>query len=376
MLLFRTIGMTLQLPSSSGRIFPKLNQLVRHLDTQRNLVAERHSWAIGLASRGILLLQQIISSADPASLMSLDGDFQRCVELINLERILTGLFDVVDTGTRYKNTFVAGQDCEEFLIPVRMDDYFRMLPFDQGWDAWDKIRPFRVLDHNSRELTFRTLNNQIVFKNRTPDYCIMGLDVITLVLQWLHYTQEYPQNDMSMYLHEYVIGPILEDLQTIWLRHLYYDTITGSEFRRTGNAGDIYYGIPSDALQAMDSLTVQLPSVVAGSITPEAMLTSLPVYNEQSITSHILSLMDYCTIPERRQYWVYHYLTQMPWLKFVVAIFRMNRDYIRTRNLQTYLTRDIEIFKGYNFTSGLHSSTLRQMIDRDSEQTFNWLLKG
>ena len=374
----RVCGQLVPLAAAGGGSAPAGQILVDRLDVQRAAAMSRHVGGVGLESRGVLLLKQILAIADPASLMMLDGDFARASAILNIERILTHQFDVVDTGTSHRNTFVASSTCVELLVPVRLDDCFRTLPFDSKWEAWSEIRPLRILDHNSKELTFRLLDNKINFQKKDPDYCVIGIDVMALVMQYMHYAQAFGSapEDISDYIHNYVLVPLHEDLETIWLRHLYYDTLSNRLPVSSGNSGDLYHGIPTDVGQAVDSLLAQIPAIEAGTITPDVVLSALPVVNQRSVAGYLHYLEEQCTIPERRQYWVYHYLTMMPWFKLIVLTYRLNRDYVQTTNLQIVLRRDLDILKGYAFTGNIHNGAVKQLIDRDVALTFDWLING
>ena len=167
-MLFRCFE-TYLLTNVQPRVMPHFKTYIETLNTKRELLTERNINAPGYESNIIVLLRKILADADIPALLRKTSDLDRYLDiLIFTTPSLNNIFDAVTTGLTFSDMAIRRTTprTEEFFIPVSCQDPLALLPFDRGWDYWQKVKPLRLVDIDSSELTFATYQDQIYFSNK------------------------------------------------------------------------------------------------------------------------------------------------------------------------------------------------------------------
>ena len=367
--------------NTPGRVLVKLKNYIDTLNTKRELMNSRYSNEQGYESNAVRLLRKILADADINILLRKNNDLDSYADILQYTvQDLNNIFDTNATGLMYKDVFVrkTPTSCEEIIIPVSTDDPFRLLPFNKGWSAWKYVKPVRLVDINSNELTFNTYQDQIVFKSDYPSRAIFTIDVVALVLQYVNYVKTFNENiSVPVYIHQHVLTSILEDLENMWLRNRYLTMLDTAHDKlsridiNTLMTDSMYGSVGLELPQAMEELHGMLRSAINGSITPLVVLSSL-LMSTTNIPKYLSSLLANTIIPELRQYTWVEYLRDATWLDLLMKVYGLNPNFLQSKNFSIALNRDIPIYLSNNKISRYcHSANIRQFIETDIQNRLN-----
>lgn len=374
-MLFRAIETYLS-TRAPARVMPHLKAYVETLNVSRGLISARYLNAPGDESPLVVLLRKILADADIPSLMRKPTDFACYSEILTYTvSQLNAIFNTVTTGLHFSRIAIrqSSGHTEEFFIPVSCQDPFTDLPFDQGWDAWRNVRPLRMVDNDSQELTFATYQDQIVFSKQPPKRVVFTIDVVALVLQHVAFLRESEQAiSEADYFHRYVLVSLLQDLQDLWLANI-YAALLENPTRFTSNTrlfinqvtGDTCYGYPGSELTlALRELSGTIDTCQRGLVSPTTLVQSL-VLSGGSLTTYLQRLVDTTTVNDQRQYYWVEYLRDIRWLTILYYAYQLQPTSAPAHNLRVNLSRDIPILVGTRFWNSARSETVREAIEQD-----------
>ena len=374
-MLFRGIESYL-LKNSQKRLTPHLHQYIETLNIRRGIVENRYLNSPGYESNIVVLLRKILADADIPSLLKKPSDLDCYFDkLIYDLPSLNSIFDSVTTGLTFHDMVISRSSVhtEEFLIPVSCQDPVSLLPFDQGWDAWQNVKPIRLVDIDSLELTFHTYQDQIVFSKIHPTRAVITIDIISLVLQYVNFLRTTDQElSQPEYIHRYVLVYLLSDLQDIWLMNV-YTKLLESPIHTKGLPsdfvshvyGDRFYGyIGSELTSALRELNMLMSSCRDGNLTPAVLLASLPL-SSSPFPDYMTKLLETTSTSERRQdYWL-EYLRDVRFLNILLRVYQLQPEFITTNNLRISLRRDLPLLYNSKFWNSARSSSIRSFIETD-----------
>lgn len=362
----------------------KLLNYIQDLNVRQVLLAERHEDDFGRETEGIALLKHILFYADADYIRTAwDSDFDRWTRgiypiLTDLKRIM----DPVTTGVSRADLFIEGRNVQEILIPVDSSDPFDTWPMDEGWEKWQNVRPLRLLDVASSELTFHVHLGKIKYRRDIPETALFSLDVGLLLLQYVSWLEAHggdPHVPIQVYLFRHVFLPVIQDLGDVWLRDRYLALLTNpsdSAFDKeiTGSIYNNVYGyIGLQYAQAMRQVLGMIQRVQKGSTTPLHFLSSLRVMNAY-VPEYCQALRRSTYIPVTRQtYWTV-FLRDLPWLRLVWLAYRLNPGWTETRSWMRTVKRDLGLLKNLRIDQGIHSTKVKARV-QDQLIFLNEILK-
>ena len=368
--------------STTPRSLPHLSNYIDTLNVKRGIITDRYTDAVGYESPIVVLLRKILADADIPALLQRDSDFACYFDvLIYTDPDLNSIFDAVTTGLTFTNTVIRNNPAhtEEFLIPVQCQDPPTDLPFDLGWDAWREVKPIRLVDIDSLELTFQTYQDQIVYTKTYPSRAVFTIDVVALVLQYINFLRTVtPMLDQPEYLHRYVLIHLLQDLEDIWLGNIYdavmkTPIVLHDRLHLDLNAlfGDQYYGfVGSEFPIALREVLTLVDACRAGVVNPSVLLKSLRL-SSSLIPHYLRQLLQTTQISQRRQNAWTDYLKEIRWLSLIYDAYQLQPSFVGTKNLHTALKRDIPILYATRIWSNCHNTKIQHFIESDMKRLLN-----
>jgi hypothetical protein len=370
---------------SSPLSLPKTQNYIQSLNTRQIDTLGRYRTAPGKESQGVVLLRHVIAFALRSGILNFTNDYDRYSKcLLAIHNDLDRIFDPVTTGVIREELFIHKNvnATVEIVIPVHMEDYLKYLPFNRPWREWQDVRALRLLDIDSNELTYHTFQDVIKFKNDYPSRAIFAVDTLALVMQYCNFvSQRDPDQSMSIqeYLHQYVLFPLLEDLQNIWLRNRYIQLLETPDIfkdRRQHVIDSMYHNI-------YGFIGTQYPRMIEevydlykrssqGSTVPEKIMASLPL-SKGYIPEYVQSLSVLTTVTDIRQNEWVEYLRDLPWLKLCYLIYRLNTEFVGYTTFYREFQRDISLVLSRRFWSNIHNSTLRSQVESEVKNIASWV---
>lgn len=349
--------------NSPGKTLPKSITYIKEMTIRQQLMFDRYRKALGIDTQAVRLLRNIVAVVNIPRLLEERNDTYRFMNtLINTKDEMDRLFDPTYSGVKIKETFVNKNSyCDEIVIPIQSNNYTRTLPFNQGWDHWKKVRPVRVLDHDSRELTTNYVNGYITFKENHPSYMVIGIDTIALILQYINYlaTADKKEYNLTSYFHKYVMTGMIEDLQDIWLRNQYLDLIKNTNYKTSDYVDviqitkDSMYGyLPGGYTHLLNEVFNEIKNCRNGNVTPLTFLASLRMTQSNAL-QYIRTFSDETEVEQLKQSMWAEYMKDRTWIQMIFEIYRLQPTFVQTENLMKMLDRDISLAITSNFWSSI-----------------------
>lgn len=367
----------------------KLHNYIDTLTTRRLIVSERYKDMPGYPTPGVHLLMHVLAYADCHELAKIENDSERYVQsLMFIRDDLERIFDPVTTGIIRHELFIATstEKCTEIVIPVRCSDYRKDLPFDKGWSAWEKVRPLRLVETDSRELTFHTYQDKIKFRKSPPTRAIFTIDVIALVLQYVNFLATRAPDDeiipVNEYIHKYVLNDgLLKDLQDLWFRNRYLFLLKyplakamSRQVIQESLKGGIYGFIGSQYAAGMEEVFGLIVRCQQGSISPGTLLSSLPL-SDMYVPEYVKMLGTTTQVADLRQAdWV-EWLKDRSWLEmsYHAHLLAKGNGRLDYRNFMVNFRRDFDLLIKTRFWSNVYNHKLRKFIEDDVMSKKVWL---
>lgn len=274
-----------------GRLTPRYTQYLFNMQPFITKHLTRFLAYPGSNSQGIRLLNHVINLID-WNWCSRQTDIDIYSNYLQSEKKnLEGLFSRVITGRNYANVFITKHlgKVPEYLIPVEDVMTLSRLPFNSSWIEWSKVRPVKLVYHDSDEYTLDIITDQIRFRESVPTFAVFTIDVIALVLMYLSWLREQkdkeplPEDELftSYFLHKYVISGLYYDLVDVWLLNQVKSVISGENVSDRYN--DIermqqYTFIGSRYVEAFEALELRVRQLRDKAITADSLMNSDLMY--------------------------------------------------------------------------------------------------
>lgn len=363
----------------------KLHGYVSTLTTRRIQIASRYEGIPGSESLGVVVLRHIIAFALSSGVMNYDNDYDRYTKIVmHIQNDLDRLIDPVTTGVIRDSVFIAKstQRCTEILIPVQTSNYMKNLPFGKRWTDWAEARAVRLIDTDSRELTFNTYRDQIQFKQDPPSRAVFTVDTAALVLQYAKFldvnggTSPIP---IPEYLHKYVLNNgLLQDLQDIWLRSRYLHVLkhpTPEVVRRQDITESIHHNIYGyigvQYTAAMEDVLRIANRCQSGQAIPATIVASLPL-SDMYVPEYFRNLQEATGVSDVRQNMWVEYLRDLAWLELAYYAHRLNPNLVHYDNFIRQLKRDLPLLMNTRFWSTIQNPQLRNWVEESITSKIEW----
>ena len=148
---------------------------------------------LGYDSSAIALLKYILNFGETDFLERQPNNIARYLYHVRyIYNDLINIFRRAIDGKAYKNLFFYTEKKRtlEYLLPVDDVNALTTLPMmSENWQDWRKVVPLRLWTQNSYEFTTKLLHSRIEFKISPPNYAILLLDPVALILKyyvWSH----------------------------------------------------------------------------------------------------------------------------------------------------------------------------------------------
>lgn len=358
-------------PPSSPRAMFKLSQYIGDLNLRRLDLLKRQQ-AVGVESMAVRLLRQILTIAGLPTLAEMPSDYDRYTNgLLFTQEDLERLFDPVIHGVK-TGVFIAHTGtlpCREFHIPIRQLNYLASLPFDKGWDEWAAVRPVRLLDIDSDELTFHIYLDKIQYKVDQPTLAVIGIDVVALVLQYLCYRRSADGDQLSVvdYLHRYVLAPgLLTDLQNLWLRRQYLKILGGgeSDADRKWSKNNVFGQVGARYREAMTELATITDTIATGGVRASVFVSSLPLADGLT-GSYVQNLLTETTVTDAQRYRWIEYLRDREWIRLALLAQHKRPSTSEAMSLMRGLTRDLSLLNMTRFWEAIRQPAVEEFVRQD-----------
>ncbi len=209
----------------AGYKLPGYNLFIQNILIYLNRHIHRTELSTGYEGPGISKIRQILNTVDYKWI----GDRSLTDVYLNYLRhekdVLDMVFSQVNTGQHFHGLYVNGKETSEYLIPVDDRDTLTRLPLDENWIYWKMIHPLKLHWTDTLELSFNVINSRIRYSKQHPTYNVYTLDSLALVFKYIQWTREGKDEEIrpddaltqQLFIHKYVIAPLLYDLTDCWL---------------------------------------------------------------------------------------------------------------------------------------------------------------
>lgn len=337
---------------ASLRILVPLRQYMESLETHRGIVLDKLLAAKGLRSPGIELLRHVLFLVDHRVLDTAETYADLVDMVLSASEVYYDLLDGETNGRTLRGLFTLDRSCNDHIVPMGYTSAVRDLPTTWEWDEWDAIRPLRLLDTDSRELTYRLDEGRVRYKLDTPSVSVYGVDPITLVLKYMAWRRVNPNRD-EWTEHDYLYREVFAkgislDITSVWLRNRYTDVVAQTVAESTDLSYTNYayvhhnsYGyIPSQYTAGMKSVRRMIADVKKGTVTPDVALQSLLTLTGPLFKEYV-ELQDVAGVANLRQYAWAEALRDLPWLELAATMYSLRPQTPRYASLSTQLRLDI-----------------------------------
>ena len=337
------------------KILVKMSGYLQTLNQEVLYNMHRYSDFYGSETKGVMLLEYLLNIAPIPEMVGEPDQFKR-YEIVKAQReSLSRPIDPVQNRDQGVLGFVGqhGRDCKEYLIPVTTESFIADYPVGMDWNAWKRIRPFRLIFSSSKELTFQCYQDVLEYKKEQPALVVMSIDVEALCMMYsvyLNTLDTIPESVLPNFLHRYVILPaLLEDGVNLWVRDQYIECFTRTINRQSGHAdtawvtatnGRIGSQYPQFVLDAYNLIGLGMNQ----SATPNVLLSSMLLLNGQSVLERYRAIKRQNILPDQRQYRWLSYLIEAKWIDLVIRTVCLNRSWSQFKRTTAYMQREIALF--------------------------------
>lgn len=246
----------------------------------------------------------------------------------------------------------------EYIIPAEDINTITNLPLETNdWSSWRKVRPLKLISHDSNEYTINFLNDKFTYNVLPPSYAIIMLDVIALIFKywsWYHtqraneeaqdLARDVPQ---QLFLHKYVLCDLIWDNADIWLLNVLtnlqkniadgnYDPamIQRDSLQTEQQYGRIHLGVTAGL-----EYLVKLFTDMSQTYRPEGILNTRVLFSG-TISNRINILLNRWNMPILEQYDYLRWLRDRQLIAFVIHTFKAKKGYPPTQRLLYNFTKD------------------------------------
>lgn len=320
---------------SSGRNIPKWTNYVHNMKFRLNLLKERMLPLIH-ETEPVAFFKQLLSNV-PIYDLEREDDFDAYGKLmVPYAAAMRPFFDSAynERTTKYFNNNRA----PEYILNVSKQSPMTTLPFGETWEAWQNLKPFRVLSHDSTELPIPFYNDKLSFKEDVPSYTCYSLDIILLAYMWYKYYSEYKTaiedpDMMERFIRQYLVVPMLDDLIHIHVFNMACDIIVTGGHDTKANQFIGTNSLPGAG--AMSDLTRLASAMRKGRVGIENVLDTDFFATDTSLYDHIQELFITTKAPDLRQYNAVHMLAHNSYLSFILSSMSLCKRYDTSKMFNT-----------------------------------------
>lgn len=338
------------------RYLPKVNLFIEFLKFKSDEAINRASY-INNNTYGIRLLSEIIKASDIASLLLTTKDQRALINAVNEQtKELEKYIDIRNGKTTTNSLFInSSTACFELISPSRRMNPLIDIPFDKDYKdpKWTTIKPFRIVDMSSCDLTFKVYNDQLDYYSRAPTYSIYTLDCFALVCKFIAYYKANPKGDIDQsilnFLHYEIIVPtLINDSVSIWMRNVYSQQfMTDSPLE--SKTATMWDNVNIDTLgteftAAMVDIVHLKTDLVNESIDPLTVMSSLILSTDKkNFISYYKELIETTGSPSNLNYAWIEGLKNSLWFEFILLMMSFSHNYPNVVSAKRFILRDIRI---------------------------------
>ena len=334
------------------------------LKEQSKIIYERYMRfykALGHETRGMSLLRYILQFADMDYMRRQSNNYDRYLYHVRfMKKPLEETFDRVRRGIGYSNMFFSKNefDTAEYLIPAEDINSITNLPLETNdWSSWRKVRPLRLIAHDSNEYTINFVNDTFTYSDLPPSYAVIMIDVIALVFKYWSWYYTQRQNEpaqklaedapQQLFLHKYVLCDLIWDNADVWLLNLLAklqksianDNYDPSMIKHESLQTEQRYGRLHLGVTAGLEYLVDLFESNSKTYRPEGIINTRVLFSG-SISGRINSLLNRWNMPILEQYDYLRWLRDRQLISFFISTFKAKKGYASTQRLLYNFTKD------------------------------------
>ena len=211
----------------------KLNYFLNTIQTQLDIVKQRYTGMEFHTGGPIQFITQLLGQVNDPGVLKKDMLDVHIETILEDLPSITRLFDSTESGVSSKtNTFIKGST-EEILIPTTgiLGNEVTAL---NGWSAWKKIQPIKLVAHDSDELKLYWYH-QIRFDLDQPSFAVFAIDTEALLLKYIVYLREHQISLQNANIHEFINHHVIpffyDDLIDIWVNRVLVNISDEREIR-------------------------------------------------------------------------------------------------------------------------------------------------
>ena len=240
-----------------------------------------------------------------------------------VERTSIGTFNIVDDIGQFIDI--------GFIMNVEPANKIIDYPFDQPFEAWNRLRATRIIHHDSNELIDDLHTWWLKFRKLPSSYMLISIDVRTLIFKWVKYVEYCRSRDIEPKDLEFLRNSELvhwhDDLFDIWILNM-LNSILSPTMNDLPKDAVQYHIEPYIAREQLvnDGLNDMIRFVQAsaqGTIRLQDMLVTKWI-NNKSIFDMIAIQERFVMLPELRQY---RWLDIIRWMPYLRLILNLNKYY-------------------------------------------------
>lgn len=351
-------------PSSSPRIPTKIRMVISNLNHQIDQTKDRLPYSGTTFTTGYSILLNSITRGMDDDFYKQRTDLDRLYNVLEFQRTyITRDFDSSGGGgLPHKKCFINSPGCREFIFSVKPRDMIKSYPLDKGPDAWKSYRPFRLVDHDSSDFTLNITTGLLNFKRNLPRFALFTYDPVAAILQ---YNALKDKISIEHYIYSYLIIPALTlDNIRLWMLGNYSQWFLS----RSRSYNDIpmvtsnYARLPITMDNAMGEIGRIIDDSTRGHITPNRLLTSLPLPYHTDICSYAMSLYHRSGIDDIGEY---DWATFMIYRRMLDVLSRALGATINSTETRTHiqlLKRAIQLMVNSGIYSGIKDSYTKTFV--------------
>lgn len=344
------------LKPTSPKYLVKMSGYLQTLNQEVLYNQHRYQNSPGIETPGVMMLEYLLNTLPIQEMVDTPDQFKRYSTY--LEPDLSHLGRAIDTiQTHDVNTTsfldVSARGCKEYIVPVLCDNPLSDMPVGLDWNAWKRMRPFRVAVMQSKELTFHSYQDVLKFRHDQPPLAIFTVNIPMLAMMYsvyLNTLNPVPEMTLPDFLHRYVVFPaLLEDSVNLWVRDQYMEclmrTITTRSSHQdiawvTANNGRIGSQYPQFVEDVYNLITLGQNM----STPPNTVLSSMLLLHGTSVLDYYADFRRLNQVPQLRQYRWMDYLLQDRWLDLIIRVVCLNKHWSQFSRFVPYLKREIALF--------------------------------
>jgi hypothetical protein len=351
---------------SSTLILPHTRGMLDTINVRRRQIIDERLTQIPIESYSVRFLRYILSRAPIEYLCSISDIYEMYEYIAQYKDMLEQPLQINSTSITH-NIFFSGKT-KEFIFPVSCVDYYSHLPISPELAEWKKIRPIRVVSHDSKELSLKMYLNKIIFDNDPPTYAVITIDIVFLVLYFVRYLQEtnrkYTGEATVSFIHEYVLTTNLaRDIVDIWLLSMYGSILVDPTYRPTQYTNNnIYSTVSGRIVESCSEIRKRSVSITSGSMTPQEFLNCLPVSDGRTYFNLLDEMFSYSNISDLFQYEWASLLHDYQLLRLITLTVAKNKNLSISRTISTRLNSALSILEMSQFWNSVRDKKVEQKI--------------